>query len=113
MAVPAVAVQGASDRAPEGQPLDPLRGPVRVELAAGHAQELLGVRAEERLVEHPAEAGHDPRLERTVLHRWAKARRRVAGDRSQRPPRPEVHQRVRGLERIVEEPPAVQDPGLP
>ncbi len=54
---------GAEDGGTEGEPLDPLRGPVRGDLGARHAPHLLGVGLEEDGVQALAELVGHPLLE--------------------------------------------------
>src|SRR5581483_3487664 len=58
-----VAEERRLGRAEEGQPLDPLGGPLSADLGGRHAPHLLRVRLEEMPVEALAEAVRDPILE--------------------------------------------------
>ena len=69
--MPSIAVQ-------EAEVLDPLRRPLGLDLGAGDAPDLLGVGAEEGVVEAAPEPAHDPVLERLAAPSCA------AGDGQQR-----------------------------
>src|SRR5439155_24038081 len=79
--------QDREHRLAEREVLDPLRRPERADLRAGNAPELLGVGAEERVVQTPPEARRHPFLERFGLRAAVPCRR------------PQVRKRApRGLE---------------
>ena len=56
-------VEHSQDGLPEAELLDPLGGPLGLDLRSGYPPDLLGVGAKERVVEPPPESPHDPFLE--------------------------------------------------
>lgn len=107
-------------RLEERELLDPLRGEVGVELATGDPPELFAVRLEEDLEEPPAEAPHDPGLERAVVRAGGSAApaaaerlERVARHAARRLEEPEVRERIPRPERVMEESLLVVDPREP
>jgi hypothetical protein len=95
----------------EAEVLDPLRRPLRLDLGARDAPDLLGVGLEEVRVDAPAEPAHDPVLEAARL-RGAEtvAGAKVGDGAAGRLRHPQAAKDVGGLERVVEEVAAVVDP---
>ncbi len=102
---------GREDRPGEREPLDPLGRPLRPDLGAGHAPDLLGVGLEEDLEEPLPEPIGDPLFE-VFLHRVGTP---VPAEVAQHHPHgldhAEPSKRVAGLEGIVEILPIVENPG--
>ena len=101
----------ASDRGPEGEVLDPLRRPFRLELGARHAPDLLGVRLEEGEEEPSAEAVGDPLLEGVFPRIGRQLPLEMAQHQAATLIGPQAPQDVPGKQRIVEVLPVVVDPG--
>ena len=104
--------EGVDDGARQGEVLDPLRRPVGGHRADGHTPHLLGVGLEERAVEAPAEAGHEPALVVGLVLGRTDAGHRVAADALDGLDGTEVAQRVECLERVVEVLALVEDAAL-
>ncbi len=102
--------EGVQDGADQVESLDPLRGPFGGDFRGGHAPDLLGVRLEEDLEQHAAEAVDDPVLEALLGADRPHPRLEIAEDHERRSPDPEVPEGVGRLERIVEESLVVVDP---
>ena len=97
---PERALQAVEHRAAEAKPLDPLRRPVRRNLVARHAPDLLGVGLEEDVEELLAELVDGPILER--LHVLAREKPGLAiGEHAhRRAPQPQVAERLEPAQRI-------------
>ncbi len=105
--------EDAEDRLPEREVPDPLGRPLRADLRAGDAPELLRVRAEERVVEPLAEADRDPVLE-GVRGLAALALAQQVGERAaHRLPEAEPPEHVLRRERVRVVLAAVVDPRQP
>ena len=106
----ALGAERVDDRVAEREVLDPLRGPVGLDLGGRHAPHLLGVGLEEDAVEAPAEAGDDPALEVVWSFGGRHPRPDVGRRRTGAPRRrPRLRERVHALERVVEELASVVD----
>ncbi len=95
------------------QALDPLRCPVGRHRAGGDAPNFLGVRLEEGLEEHLAEAIDDPRLEATLGPDGTKSGLDVTQQDAGGPPGTELPERIDWLERVMEKLAAVVDTAQP
>ncbi|CAB4882193.1 unannotated protein [freshwater metagenome] len=102
--------QGGAHRRREGELADPLGGPVGAQLAARHTPDLLGVGAEEDLVETTAEAAGDPLLEGVLRTSRTQPRRGVAEPTARELRGTELAHELRRRERVVDEAAAVEDP---
>ena len=100
-------------RLAEREALDPLRCPVGRDLPALYSPHLLGVGLEEDLEQPSSEAVADPVLERPRVGDGKAPRPGVTGHAAARFEHAEVEDRLPSLERIGEEPSAVEDPRQP
>ena len=91
------------DRLEQRQVLDPLRRPVRPNLGAGHAPDLLRVGLEEMAEQAIAEAVHHPVFEGLFLLVGEYLPLQVGAHDPEGLDRPQIGERVHRLERIVEE----------
>ena len=102
--------QRVPDRLEERQVLDPLSGPVRPDLGAGNAPDLLRVGLEEVAEQAVAEAVDHPMFKRLLLL----VRKDLPLDIARHNPagldRPQICQRINRLERIIEEFATEKDP---
>src|SRR5439155_25472430 len=97
-------------RLPEREVLDPLRGPLRPDLRSGDPPDLLGVGAEEGVVEPAAEADRNPLLERLRLPLAIARAPEVRESAEAGLPDAEAAQDVLGGQWVVEELALVVDP---
>src|SRR5208283_4466641 len=109
----AVRGEGVADHVPERQDLDPLRGPVRLDLGGWYAPHLFGVGLEELPIKAPSERPGRPALEGVELagrvHTYPQERE-AAPDRLEHP---ETAQRISQTDRVVVESPFVINPAEP
>src|SRR5262249_26345530 len=89
--------------AAEGEVLDPLRRPQCADLRARNPPHLFGVRAEERLVQPPAEARRHPLLERVRFRPPPTCRPQVRKGAPERLPEAEAPDDVLRRDRVREE----------
>ncbi len=113
-AAEAVEPEDPHDRVQQAELLDPLRRPLRLDLGARDAPDLLGVGAEEGVVEAAAEAAHDPVLEAARVGVLELAAPVEVGERgADGLDQAEPAEDVGGPQRIVEEAAAIEDPREP
>ena len=101
-------------RLPDRQALDALGAPIRADLVARHAPDLLGVFAKKRLVEVVAEPVDQEIFQRVFGRAREGACRGIAADHPPDPQRPELHRRREiGLQRVGEKLAVEIDPRQP
>ena len=105
--------EGVPHRLEQREVLDPLGGPVGLDVGGRHAPDLLGVGLEEDPVEAPTEPRRGVALEGGLVGRWTQPHPRVGDDAADRLDQPEVAQCVERLEGVVVELAVVEDAAHP
>ena len=95
-------LEGGDDSLAQGKALDPLRGPVGADFVARNAPDFFGVRLEKNLEQALAETVRHPLRERVLRLDRLQPRLQVADENVDRLCRAEIHERIHGLERVVE-----------